>query len=287
MGDCIYCGKPAGIFRSRHKECQVAEESRIEASRALIELAESTLSKGALLALSGGMDVSELLTVIDAASGENGLSQSVVRKILVSSWEAALNESLEDGVFDETEQGRLISYLEKLGITSDEVNETGAFSRLVKGVVIRELLSGIIPDRFNFTSPLPINLQKGEKIVWAFTNTAYLEDRVRRERVGGSQGVSVRIMKGLYYRAGAFKSIPVETTERKHIDTGTLFVTSKNLYFSSPAKSMRIPYEKIVSFDPYSDGIGIMRDALTAKPQIFITDDGWFTYNLVTNLAQI
>lgn len=31
----------------------------------------------------------------------------------------------------------------------------------------------------------------------------------------------------------------------------------------------------------------LMRDAASAKPQIFITGDGWFTYNLVTNLAQI
>jgi len=36
---------------------------------------------------------------------------------------------------------------------------------------------------------------------------------------------------------------------------------------------------------PYSDGIGIHRDAASAKPQIFVTGDGWFTYNLVVNLA--
>ena len=29
-----------------------------------------------------------------------------------------------------------------------------------------------------------------------------------------------------------------------------------------------------------------MRDAQTAKPQTFRTGDGWFPYNLVTNLAQ-
>ena len=29
-----------------------------------------------------------------------------------------------------------------------------------------------------------------------------------------------------------------------------------------------------------------MRDAQTAKPQVFRTGDGWFAYHLVTNLAQ-
>ena len=42
-----------------------------------------------------------------------------------------------------------------------------------------------------------------------------------------------------------------------------------------------------VRFDPYNGGFGIMRDAQTAKPQTFRTGDGWFAYNLATNLAQV
>ncbi|MGI6285975.1 hypothetical protein SEF58_09180 [Neomoorella humiferrea] len=38
---------------------------------------------------------------------------------------------------------------------------------------------------------------------------------------------------------------------------------------------------------PYSDGIGIQRDAARAKPQFFITGDGWYIYNLVTNAAKL
>jgi hypothetical protein len=30
-----------------------------------------------------------------------------------------------------------------------------------------------------------------------------------------------------------------------------------------------------------------MRDAQTAKPQTFVTGDGWFVYNLAVNLAQV
>ena len=46
-------------------------------------------------------------------------------------------------------------------------------------------------------------------------------------------------------------------------------------------------YDKIVAFDPYQDGFGIMRDAQTARPQTFRTADGWFAYNLAVNLAQL
>ena len=46
-------------------------------------------------------------------------------------------------------------------------------------------------------------------------------------------------------------------------------------------------YDRVVSFEPYEDGFEIMRDAQTARPQTFVTDDGWFVYNLATNLAQM
>ena len=49
-------------------------------------------------------------------------------------------------------------------------------------------------------------------------------------------------------------------------------------------KSLRLKHEKIISHTPYADGIGVCRDGVSAKPQVFVTGDGWFTYNLaVTN----
>lgn len=38
---------------------------------------------------------------------------------------------------------------------------------------------------------------------------------------------------------------------------------------------------------PFSDGFGLMRDTQTDKPQSFRTGDGWFAFNLATNLAQM
>ena len=66
-----------------------------------------------------------------------------------------------------------------------------------------------------------------------------------------------------------------------------LGLTTKHIYFAGGRKRFRVRYDRIVAFDPYEDGFGIMRDAQTAKPQAFRTGDGWFAYNLATNLAQI
>jgi hypothetical protein len=148
-------------------------------------------------------------------------------------------------------------------------------------------MSGVIPKRMQFNGSLPLNFQKGEQVVWVFEQVDDLEEKTRREYVGGSRGVSVRVMKGVYYHVGGFKGHALDRTERVHVDTGLVALTTKQIYFSGERKGFRIPYTKILSFEPFTNGLRVMRDALSAKPQIFVTHDGWFTYNLVTNLARL
>jgi hypothetical protein len=38
-----------------------------------------------------------------------------------------------------------------------------------------------------------------------------------------------------------------------------LAVTDRHIYFAGPRKSLRIPYDDILSFTPYDTGIGIGR----------------------------
>jgi hypothetical protein len=49
-------------------------------------------------------------------------------------------------------------------------------------------------------------------------------------------------------------------------------------------KSLRIRYDEIISISPYSDAIAIQRDN-ASELDVLQTNDGWFTYNLVKNLA--
>ena len=51
--------------------------------------------------------------------------------------------------------------------------------------------------------------------------------------------------------------------------------------------NFRVRYDRIVDFEPFADGFGIMRDAQTAKLQSLHTGDVWFPYNPTVNLAQI
>ena len=99
----------------------------------------------------------------------------------------------------------------------------------------------------------------------------YLQTVVRRERRGSSHGLSIRVARGVYYRPSTFRSRPIEWEETVHADTGLLGLTTKHIYFAGNRKKFRVRYDRIVSFEPYQDGFGIMRDAQTAKPQTFRT----------------
>lgn len=173
------------------------------------------------------------------------------------------------------------------GLSQDELDVRGAYERVAKAVVLREIMNGTIPKSIAIDGELPFNFQKDEKLIWVFKGVDYLEDKVRREYLGRSQGVSLRIAKGVYYRIGSFRGQPVERTERTLVANGLLAITNKHLYFSGGSKGFRIRHDKIVSHMPYSDGFGVVRDALTAKPQVFVTGDGWFTYNLMMNVARM
>ena len=226
------------------------------------------------------------LNELAATVAESELSPTEQRLLLAQAWAAAVEGSLEDGVLSLDEENALIRYLRHFDLSQLEVDVNGGFTDMIKSAVIREAAEGLIPDRLNLDTRPPFNLMKSEQLVWVIDDVGYYEVKTRRERRGASHGVSIRVAKGLYYSPRTFRSRAVEWEETVHEDTGLLGVTSKHIYFHGSRKRFRIRYDRIVSFEPYEDGIGVMRDAQTAKPQTFRTGDGWFIYNLVSNLAQ-
>jgi hypothetical protein len=276
MPTCKYCGRPAGFFHWQHAECRQKHED----GKRQIALAVTG-------AAADSTPLESLDKRIDLIADQAYISQDEERSLVVQAWTMAVDHSLDRGLLDLPREERLIGIKNQLELSQAEADKAGALSRVVKAGVLREVMHGTIPDRVTINGALPVNLLKDEKLVWVFQGCDYLEDKTRRQYVGGSQGVSFRIAKGVYYRVGAFHGQPIDRTERVHVDNGIVVATNKNIYFAGSAKSLRIPYTKIVSFQPFSDGIGVIRDAASAKPQIFVTHDGWFTYNLITNLAKL
>ena len=224
---------------------------------------------------------------LDLSIRQAGLGQDEANRLLIQAWETAVQGTLEDGLLSLDEENALARYAVYFSLTQQALDQNGVQTSLVQAAVIRDVAQGIVPQRQRVNGTVPFNLMKSETLVWVIQGVDYLETVTRRERRGTSHGVSIRVARGLYHRPSTFRSRPIEWEESVHADTGMLGLTTKHIYFAGTRKRFRVRYDRIVAFEPFSDGSGIMRDAQTAKPQAFRTDDGWFAYNLAANLAQI
>lgn len=276
MPKCELCGQDAGFLRKRHKECERKRDEGISGIAAL--------GKDAALSGTGFPD---LEAKAEAIARDSFITPEKLRLVYIAAWDNAVEATLEDNVLSPDEEHALIAYRDHFSLSQEELDSKSSFSRVVKAAVIRDLLEDKLPARAAVKGELPFNPQKAETIVWFFNNVQYYEERTRTSYQGAYHGASVRVARGLYYRAGGFRGNPVVTSQLVHVATGHLGITQKHIYFAGGNKAFRVPFQKIVSFNPYSDGIGIQRDAASARPQIFVTGDGWFTYNLVTNMARM
>ena len=220
---------------------------------------------------------------IEATAREFGVATGDVGAILLRSVEAAVDRVLDDELLTADEEHAIVAVAKHFGIAQVDLDRHGAWTRMVKAAILRDLTEGVVAQRVKFDR-LPFRLQKSETMIWVFHDVDYSTVRTRREFRGRSAGVSVRVAKGVYFRTGGFKGHPVEVEETVHVDTGMLGVTTRHIYFAGASQSFRVRLDRIVTVEPYSDGVGIMRETARAKPETFVLGDGWFAYNLLQNI---
>lgn len=98
-----------------------------------------------------------------------------------------------------------------------------------------------------------------------------LKRTTTRVNYGGFSG-SIKIMKGVRYRAGSL-GVGTETTETlAEEDHGGFYLTSQRVGFIGNRKHFSFPYSKIGSFELRSDGLYIFKDGKEV-PYILTMDD--------------
>lgn len=205
-----------------------------------------------------------------------------LRRPAILSFQGAVDTALDDQLLSKEEETKLVLWQREFALTQAELGES--FTRVVKAGILRDVDAGIINPRLDVEG-LSINLLRGEVVLWLFDGVELHEIKSRTSYVGGSHGVSIRIVKGFYYRVGAFRGERVQTQNLVLQDIGSLIITNRNVYFSGDKKSMRIRLKKIVSVQGYSDGIAITRESVNPKPLTFKLDDPWFASNLILRLG--
>lgn len=206
--------------------------------------------------------------------------RKILNKSLLSYVEKAINHVLYDGLIEDGEESYIQQLIEELGLERTPLlYNSRCYQRLIKALVLRDIKDNKPLTRVSFID-VPILLGKNESLVWVFKDTQAYIEKTKRTYVGKSQGVSIRICKGVYYRTGASKGYPIDEQYQSSLGIGNLYITTKNLIFIGD-KTIKIPINKIVSYTEYSDGIELIKDGATNKPYTFIDCDAWFIINTI------
>lgn len=277
MGKCKYCGLNAGFLKSKHKDCfEKFQNGKFE----IIQEIEK--------AITNTSDFVGLDNKLKAIASGSFIKADEINSLMLNGFDNSVDKVLEDGILTVEEEDQISKFKEYYNLEQSALNKNGSLERIVKSSIIRYILEGQIPEsKIDIQGNLPFNLDKSEKIIWLFNNSQFYEQTTRTEFHGRSQGISMRIAKGVYYRTSTFKGYPIKTTEMQFVSNGLTCLTDKHIYFASSVKSFKIPYNKIITIDPYDDGVGFQKDGSSAKPIVLKGIDSWFTYNVISNLTKL
>ena len=159
---------------------------------------------------------------------------------------------------------------------------------MCKLIVINCLLNGKLPNSIHVDiGDQFLNMEEGEQAIANQKDATYNEIVEKKTHYGFSSGSTVSLGHGRYSRFGSFMSTESVSQGIATKGKGMLLLTNKNIYFLSSQKTVKLPYNKILSFSAYSDGLGIHLSDSRRRPIIIGKIDGWFVYNVVTNIRNL
>ncbi|MGB5157253.1 hypothetical protein [Desulfobacterium sp. N47] len=133
MGNCKYCGKPAGFLRSKHAECEEKHQQR----ELVIQGGRQRIALDILRAIKGSESFDSLEKTITEIEQSSFVPQTERKALLAKGWENSVEQFLEDGILDTTEGKRLTEFKERFALSQSELDRNGALTKTAKAAVLR------------------------------------------------------------------------------------------------------------------------------------------------------
>ena len=243
-GYCAGCGEKLG-FRHRLEAdlyCDRCRESAVRARAAFVSLLHELASSGRTpTALQPEVEAAATASRFTPAERDDLARQAVTE---------VANAILVDDVISLEEEQRIVEVADAAGFAGRvrEAIDNETWERLWIG----QINAGRLPD---VTAESSFVTKSGESVHLEVRATL-LKEVTLREFQAGSRGVSFRVAKGVYYRAGSTRGKSVVTgTEMRAADSGTLFVTSTRAVFVGTRSTIELDYRKLVELIVYTDGV--------------------------------
>lgn len=171
-----------------------------------------------------------------------------------------IHAALEDGLLTPDEEARITTLRQRYGnISLDSDTQAKLDAARTQYEAWSTPLAPVSSD---------LMLKQGEWCTYSTNATAY-EERLRTVQVNyAGPAMRIKIVKGFYYRAGSIRAQRVSESFQHSFGMGMLAATNKRLLWVSQQKSVSIPLQKIVKFEPFIDGLRVMKE--TGKPILFV-----------------
>jgi hypothetical protein len=181
----------------------------------------------------------------------HGFSAEQIHELGVYALRDVIQRAKSDGRVDDAEM-QLIQQIVNL---TSVPNET--LGELLSVLFVQRRLYEVSQGRLTPITVTGLNLYANEKAYWAEPVTLYEHKIVRRETVGRSQGVSLRIMRGVSYRIGGSKGQSVPIYDDVAVAQGQLIFTNQRVVFKGDRRTMMVMLKDVIGADPYTNAIVI------------------------------
>jgi hypothetical protein len=259
-------------MRTRHPECQ---EKRDLALRKIPEFFAK--------ALVSDLEAARFKNLIDEIGQSHLVTEPEKRQLILAGFRSAITAALSDHILTATESERIHQLAAVFGVDLTELGDLAM--TLAKATLLRVLDEGYLEQVIAARgSPPHMHFQSGEGSLWTFGNVAYYTSKSKTEYVGGSQAISVRLAKGVYYRIGATKGEAIRTDYLSKVADGSVTISNKAIYFLSNITTVKLPLAKVMAVQLFSDAIQISREGINSRPFMFAMDAPSFAANLIARV---
>ena len=172
-----------------------------------------------------------------------------------------------------------------------ELDRHGMLRQFIQGTAIAASAAGLMPHRMTFPDAVvtSLGLDRSEPPVWLFDDAEYRlgplpADRAETITGGAAAGRTLR-----YYPPQLFVGREAPGDGWETVATARMALTSHSLLLRGSTTDATLSYGDVHRWEPYRDGIGavVSRPDQPERLAVFQNGDGWFTHNLVRNLAAL
>ena len=156
MSTCRFCGQKAGLFKNVHKECMIAYET---GTPAVVNMVSQAICEGS--------DFSRLESDVKNLATNSFIKEHELTELYYHGFDKSIESFLDDGVITVEEEQKILNFKKHFNDLS--LDNSDSFQKVVKSLVLRDVMESKLPARLDISGDLPFLLQKRRKCYLGFS----------------------------------------------------------------------------------------------------------------------